>query len=260
MTDLVHEYRWKSLNEINIQYGIQPKLLEYLGILNAIDIKWRRQIKTKQLVNIVDTYNSNIDKICKMDKVAKEVYKELCQVKCEIPTRRWHKWVTDLNLELNELDWLDCFPLLYNCTTATKLRSLGYRFLIRDVLTNNRLFHMGKVETTLCYICKLEIETIHHLYWECPNNKRLWERLKYYIEEKFTWKVLVDPIEMLMGISTLDHTQPMPEVFNLLCLITKKYIHSSKCNLDPEEPDLLDFVVDMVTGQAERDNQMGATD
>ena len=98
VADLVQEHRWKTLNEINSEYGIQPKLLEYLGILNAIDIKWRSQIKSAELLNFEDTYVYNIDKICNMEKVTKEVYNDLCQVKCEPPTGCWHKWVTDFNL------------------------------------------------------------------------------------------------------------------------------------------------------------------
>ena len=243
VADLVIDRRWKTLKEIKSEYGLLPKLLEYLGVLNAIDIKWRRQIKSTEPLNLEDTYVYNIDKICNMKKVNKEVYRELCEHKCEPPTGRWHKWITELNLELNELDWLDCFPLLYNCTTSTKLRSLGYRFLIRDVLTNNRLFHMGKVDTILCYICKLEVETIPHLYWDCPNNKRLWERLKLYIMEKYNWELILDPTEMLMGVTTADHTISMPDVFNLLCLVTKNYIHSCKCNDKvPHENGLLNCI------------------
>ena len=61
--------------------------------------------------------------------------------------------------------------------------------------------------------------------------------------EKYTWEVLVDPTEMLMGISTMDHTLPMPEVYNLLCLVTKNYIHSCKCNDKvPHENGLLNSI------------------
>ena len=32
-----------------------------------------------------------------------------------------------------------------------------------------------------------------------------------------------------MGVSGIDTTEPMPVLYNRLCLITKKYIHSCKC-------------------------------
>ena len=56
----------------------------------------------------------------------------------------WLNWVTDLEAKL---DLLDCILRFINCTTSMRLQSLGYWFVIRDVLTNNRLVHMGKADT-----------------------------------------------------------------------------------------------------------------
>ena len=97
-------------------------------------------------------------------------------------SERWFKWAFELNLnlEMSEFEWLDNIARIPKCTTSISIRlqSLGYRFMIRDVLTNNRLIHMGKSDTNLCYICKREVESTCHLYWDCPNNKHLWECLK----------------------------------------------------------------------------------
>ena len=230
ISDLVTNNKWKSIQEIAEEYYINLGLLEYLGILNAVPVQWRRLIKEyNDEIPREDEGTSNIDNICKMVKVNKETYQKLTQVKCEMPTNKWHGWVTDLNLSLNELDWLDCLPLIHKCTTSTKLRSLGYRFMLRDVLTNNRLIHMGKSETVMCYLCNAATETIAHLYWECLHNRRLWERLKLFLIDNFDWEVNVDPTEMLMGVSNTDTTISMPLLYNLLCLITKRYIHSCKC-------------------------------
>ena len=227
--DIVVGHRWMTLNELENALGFKPKLLDYLGILNSINKDWRRRIKEVEIIES-DTPTHNIDKLCAVEKVNKVIYYELTQRKCEPPTGRWHKWITDLDLDLNELDWLDSLPTLHMCTTSTRLRSLGYRFMLRDVLTNNRLVHMGKVNSDLCYICNKEVETILHLYWQCPTTKRLWERLKIYILEILGIVVPLHPIEMLLNISETNHDQSISEVLQILYLITRNFIHSNKCN------------------------------
>ena len=101
-----------------------------------------------------------------------------------------------------------------------KLR-LGYPFMLRDVLTNNRLIHMGKSETVICYLCNAATKTIAHLYWDCPHNGRLWERSKLFLLDNFNWEVKVDPTEMLMRVSSTTR-KSMPLLYNLLCLSTNK--------------------------------------
>ena len=108
-----------------------------------------------------------------MDKVNKEVYTELVCRKCEIPSSRWEGWLEELKIDLNELDWLDCLPRIASYTMSTKLRPLGYRFNIRDVLINTKLIHIHMGKSTLCYLCNKEMETITDLYWECMHTKRL---------------------------------------------------------------------------------------
>ena len=230
IADIVSGIRWKTIKEIESDFGFSPKLLDYLGILSSIPNQWRTIIRTQN-----DPYTkweepTNIDRLCELDKVSKTVYSELAYTAGEPPSERWHKWVKELNLDVSEFDWLDSIARIPRCTTSTRLQSLGYRFMIRDVLTNNRLIHMGKSDTKNCYICKLEIETISHLYWECPNNKRLWERLKQFINGELGIKINLGPMELLMGILENASDESPPDIINLLSLILKNYIHSCKCN------------------------------
>ena len=89
---------------------------------------------------------------------------------------------------------------------------------------------MGKTDTVLCYLCKTDTKSIHHLYWECPINKRLWERLKLFIFENTGLNIALDPLLFLMGIDRARPKENPLELFILLSLIVKNYIHSSKCN------------------------------
>ena len=59
--------------------------------------------------------------------------------------------------------------------------------------------------------------------------KWLLERLNKFLLDNISWEVKLDPTCTLMVVSSIDTTEPMPVLYNLLCLITKKCIHSSKC-------------------------------
>jgi len=228
--DLIIDSKWKSHEEICKEFDIKINFLEYMGILMAIPKTWRHEIKMAVL-NDQETMDFlyNVEKIRAMIKVNKEIYGELTQAKCSIPSNRWDSWLQEFNWDISEVDWLDSIPRIYRCTSSTRLRTLGYRFIIRDVLTNTRLLHMGKVESNLCYICSKSIESIKHLYWDCPNNKRLWERLKSYILEKTKLVIDLNPMELLLGIKADSQDQGPLDIINLLALATKSYIHSSKC-------------------------------
>ena len=241
ISDLIKGNRWKTIPELTEEFGITPMLLEYLGILNALEKNWRRILKDENYNEYRgEIYIPNVHRICQLDKVNKVVYLELTRRKCEIPTDRWQSWLTELKVEINELDWLDCLPRIHTYTTSTRLRALGYRFLVRDVLTNNKLIHMKKTDSILCYLCKSETETISHLYWECAHTKRLWERLKLFIFDNLDWEIDLNPVETLMGVTREETSEEMPLLFNLLCLITKNYIHSCKCrNKIPDERGLI---------------------
>ena len=243
ITDLVSGNKWKNISEIEAEFGFSPKLLDYLGILTCIPKQWRQIITTQREPYVQWKEPTSIDRLCKVEKVSKTVYTELSHTAGEPPSERWEKWVEELNLEMSELDWLDSLARIPRCTTSTRLQSLGYRFMIRDVLTNNRLIHMGKSDTKQCYICNLEIESISHLYWKCPNNRRLWERLKIFINKVLGINTKLGPMELLMGISGTSSHEGPPEVINLLALILKNYIHSCKCNKKlPTEKGLLECI------------------
>ena len=47
----------------------------------------------------------------------------------------------------SEVDWLDSFPNIKKCTSS-RLQSLGYRFMLRDVITNTKLIHNRKAPKT----------------------------------------------------------------------------------------------------------------
>lgn len=229
LKDLSIDYRWKTLDEIETEFKLRPKLLDYLGILHSINKEWRLKIKTIDNLPIVKEKVHNITTLCHTKKGSKYIYDKLVTNKCEIPTTRWENWVLDLDTEVDEVDWLNNLPNLLKCSTSTRMRSYIYSFSLRDILTNSRLFKMGLVESEQCYLCNHYKETLIHLYWECPHSQRLWERLKLYIYEESGLVIRLEKCILLLGINPANPEEKLPLILILLSNIVKKYIHNSHC-------------------------------
>ena len=68
---MAYENRWRTQSEIEKTFGFKPALLEYLGILNAINIEWRRGVKETIIYPgiVEDEFKHNIEKVLLMKKV-----------------------------------------------------------------------------------------------------------------------------------------------------------------------------------------------
>ena len=58
ITDMISGQKWKTMEEIEKQFGFSPKLLEYLGILSSIPKSWCNIIKTQHEPQILTDYVS----------------------------------------------------------------------------------------------------------------------------------------------------------------------------------------------------------
>ena len=100
--------------------------------------------------------------------------------------------------------------------------------MLRNVPYKERLWKMKIKNDPLCQICHVD-ETIMHLYWNCPNSQRLWERLKILIEIGLRTSFTLNAEKGLLGTG-YDLTRKNKDAINLMCTLTKHYLHLSKCN------------------------------
>jgi len=63
-----------------------------------------------------------------------------------------------------------------NRTTGIRHKNSLLRIWNGDILSNDRLFHMGLMESNLCKFCNLK-ETADHRMIECERAKSIWEHL-----------------------------------------------------------------------------------
>ena len=109
-----------------------------------------------------------------------------------------------------------------------RLKSFNYLFMQRNIPYGSRLYKMGLANTEVCELCK-EKESIKHLYWECPNSTRLWERLKQIVENHLHSPLHLDAGKCMLGTGNWI-SKRNKECIWFLCILTKHYIHLCKCN------------------------------
>ena len=117
------------------------------------------------------------------------------------------------------------FENIKGITLCTKLRSFQYRLLNNAVLTNKRLFKMKEVDTEYCTFCNMHVETVVHVLWECTTAQHLWNNVKQWVSQK-TGKNVVFTLDNVI----LNNVTKNPiDSINMICLIVKQYIYSSRC-------------------------------
>ena len=71
----------------------------------------------------------------------------------------------------------------------TKARMFQYKVLHDTLYANKMLFKFGKVTSRPGSFCKLQFETIMHLFYDCVIVKRIWTQLKSILSKNVTFPV-----------------------------------------------------------------------
>ena len=99
-----------------------------------------------------------------MKKGANKFYKIFVQ-NIKFPEKYKEKWIADLNI--TDFDWKFIHKCSHNITNDTKLRWFQLR-IIHRILATNRYLTIIKIQNdSNCSFCKVEEETIIHLFSEC---------------------------------------------------------------------------------------------
>ena len=79
------------------------------------------------------------------------------------------------------------------------------------------------------------LETITHLYWDCPASVELWNSLTMDFNKKYSVNTQKSATRMLLGLAG-DNGEKNHSVPDVLCTLTTHYIHVSKCTENARSP------------------------
>ena len=132
-----------------------------------------------------------------------------------------------------EWNWAYILPIL--CTIDSYLRVFQYKILNNILFLNNRLFKMGKVDSSLCSFCKVTSETIVHTFCSCNKSKLLWQKIQNLCKPAFSLPELSPEIVIFLLFDAREYII----LQNFILLLYKKFIKEKRS--DSSRPAFLSF-------------------
>ena len=157
------------------------------------------------------------------------IYKTLLSKKATKPTAvsRYEKLYST---EIFKLNWKKIVLILYKTTLYTKLREFQFKILNKILYTNDLLYKVGKIKSSLCDFCQSDFETTEHLLFHCHFVKRFWNEMYVLLKAK---NILSKPQKIEEAIFGICEDKPNVLLANLSILKGKYYICYSKLNNSP---------------------------
>jgi len=221
-------------NELEQKYSMTIPFTEYYGLIKSIPKEWHIKLSMSKTEDIEDYNIENLwEKVEDAKRPSKLIYNACIAGKLEKPSKPIQRWNDTLGENLEADTYIESVENTRKITINNKLRSFNYNFLMRNVSYGGRLYKLLIADTPQCQLCNIE-ETLLHMYWECPNTQRLWERLKSKLEEEVgIYLPNNNPTSYLFNIYPEQHPiNYSPEedyVIRITCLLTKHFINRQKC-------------------------------
>ena len=134
-------------------------------------------------------------------------------------------WNKVLSLDIPRTEWQELFSMNFKATLESKLRAFQYKILTRTLVTNSWLFKCKIITSDLCYFCKLEPETIEHLFWNCTHIQNLLTFIKNKLSPYIAWQTIFTCRNLILGTMEGDKVFLTNHVF----MIIKRYIYITRC-------------------------------
>jgi exonuclease III len=207
--------------EFEGKYGLKVNMVEFYGITTAVKKNWNNQVHQATTITETTRQPSILEMTNVKEKTSRVIYRHQIKIKCIKPERAKNKWEEDIGRPIEDPTWRSHLTKTRKLTISSKLLSWLYRYNLRDIQYNSKLYKMGLSDSELCQFCGKETERILHLYWECPMIRKLWENLELLHNIK---------IHIPLGLLGLENRENRNPGMAIKCLLTRYYIHICKCN------------------------------
>ena len=218
---------FKSWTILKTEFNLADSLyFSWMQLVNAIPTNWKTTIKNNCSSTDLLLLNHHLIKknnLTGLDKLhCRELYNILVYASPHKPTSQ----VYFENLFRDqELIWKDIYLLPQKVPLDSKIRSFQYKILNNVLYLNKKLFLFGKAPSPLCSFCKLDDETILHLFYECNFTKELWNRLNIFFNDSLHLPHL-SPQTAYFGFPNTYSNCLLLE--NHILLLFKNYLYNSR--------------------------------
>ena len=80
-------------------------------------------------------------------------------------------------------------------------------------------------DSSLCYYCKTQIETIEHLLFDCICVQRFWKDVSMYLQGYLDINQSLNKKDVIIGVKNSENDK----LTNFVFLLVKRYIYVTRC-------------------------------
>ena len=201
------------------KYKINCNFLEYYSLISAIPNEWKYYIRQHRVENRTSQedmlYNLN-----KVFKVCKFIHRISVEKLFKAPTSQI-KWASILNVPVN---WNKLYMIPFKCCLSTKLRYFQFKLFNRILGVNKHLYNMGLSDSNLCTFCSSSVESISHLFWDCP--------IPQQFIQNFQTSILNNEVNLNKNLFLFGCPDVQYSTVNRFILHAKYFIFSTRCKGD----------------------------
>ena len=205
----------------------QKSYFKWFQLIHAIPRPWKLAVlndkgNCKNIIYLNHHLIKN-NQILAIDKlIPEELYSLSIFLKNERPTSQ--KYFCNIFPNL-QVEWKKIYLLPRKVSNDSNLRMFQYKTLNNILYLNKQLFIFNKKDTKLCSYCKLQDESINHIFVECKYAIKLWIDLRHYCQSSFAIPIL-NPQSAIFGFFETD--PDLVILLNHILLLYKYYIYSSR--------------------------------
>ena len=205
-------------------YFLNINFVDFYSLMHSIPRPWKTEILQQKYKIIGQVTQTCLEETLTMKNVCKETYwKIMDTIK---PKRNFlNKWSEYFQTQITEKEMSEYFTLNFLCTNENKMRSFQYKILQRS-LTTNKFLNICKLGEDKCYFCKIEVETLEHLFWDCSKIKKFWASIVELLEPFIKLHDVIDNKAVLLGTKDGQYNILVNHIINII----KHYIYTTKCN------------------------------
>ena len=137
------------------------------------------------------------------------------------------KWETILTIPEDHLFWSKIFTLSKQCNQNVWMQMFQYKILHCILATNKKLVQYKIIDSPLCSYCKMEEETIQHLFCECDLATSIWHDITGWLKTQGRSIEYLRYSQIILGDPKFD------PVINRIILTTKVAIFKNKDKTPP---------------------------
>ena len=214
-------------------YNARTDFLTYLRIKISV-----KEYLTSILVTEIKNLSFNRPYIpyllAKLRMNKKNIYKTLISPETQ-PLFYNLKWEIDLGHQIDPQTFSNAFRICFNSNHDNYLKWHQYKTLTRILGIKSSLHKMKIKDDSDCRLCKINEETIIHIYTQCTKVTPIWIHLSKWIFNKLRININFDPTTIILGyLHKNNYALPV----NMIISETKSYIFW--CCRNELHPNLLD--------------------